>query len=192
MEYAIRTTAALGARQLAGVIFAPWGVFDPANKGERSKRSADLLGSLDGILESEDVKLGIEAINRFETDLVNTSEEGVALARSSGSSRVGVLLDTFHMNIEEKNPAAAIRHAGDRLFHFHISDNDRGVPGGAQFDFASVAHALGDIGYDGWITAEMFVIPNHPTSADLNIWRAIEPDATEAARRTLDYMRATF
>ncbi len=192
MENAIRTTAALGARQLAGVIFAPWGVFDPANKGERSKRSADLLGSLDGILESEDVKLGIEAINRFETDLVNTSEEGVALARASDSSRVGVLLDTFHMNIEEKDPAAAIRHSGDRLFHFHVSDNDRGVPGGAQFDFASVAHALSDIGYDGWITAEMFVIPNHPTSADLNIWRAIEPDATEAARRTLDFMRATF
>ena len=192
MENAIRTTAALGARQLAGVIFAPWGVFDPAHKVERAGRSAELLGRLDGLLESEDVKLGVEAINRFETDLVNTAEEAVSIAEASGSSRVGVLLDTFHMNIEQKDTAAAIRQTADRLFHFHVSDNDRGVPGGANYDFAAAAAALRDIEYDGWVTAEMFVVPGHPTSADLNIWRPIEEDATEAARRALEFMRATF
>jgi D-psicose/D-tagatose/L-ribulose 3-epimerase len=136
--------------------------------------------------------LGIEVINRFETDLTNTAQEGAALAAATGSARIGVLLDTFHMNKEEKDPPAAIRHVGERLFHFHVSDNDRGTPGSGHFDFASAAEALRAIGYDGWITAEMFVVPGHPTSADLNIWRAIEPEPTQAARQALDFMRATF
>jgi len=192
MENAIRITSALGARQLAGVIYAPWGVFEPADKIGRRARSTELLGRLEPLLAAEDVVLGIEAINRFETDLVNTAEDAVALADATGSPRIGVLLDTFHMNIEEKDPAAAIRRTGDRLFHFHISDNDRGVPGSATFDFASAADALRAVGYDGWVTAEMFVVPGHPTSADLNIWRAIEADPTSAARRTLAFMKAVF
>jgi D-psicose/D-tagatose/L-ribulose 3-epimerase len=192
MENAIRITSALGARQLAGVIFAPWGVFDPSNKAGRAERSAELLGQLDPLLVAEDVTLGIEAINRFETDLVNTAAEAKALAEATGSSRIGVLLDTFHMNIEEKSPPDAIRQTGDRLFHFHISDNDRGAPGSAAFDFAAAANALRDIRYDGWVTAEMFVVPGHSTSRDLNIWRHIEAEPTEAARQTLAFMKATI
>ena len=181
LENAVRITAALGARQLAGVLAAPWGVFDPEDKKGRAERSAEVLGSVDPVLVEEGVVLGIEVLNRFETDLTNTALEGVALAQSSGSDRVGVLLDTFHMNMEEKDPPAAIRHAADKLFHFHVSDNDRGTPGNGHFDFASCAAALRDIGYDGWITAEMFVVPGLATSADLNVWRDIEPEPT--ARR---------
>jgi D-psicose/D-tagatose/L-ribulose 3-epimerase len=96
------------------------------------------------------------------------------------------------MNIEEKDPAAAIRATGDALVHFHVSDNDRGVPGSGHFDFEHCATALSDIGYDGWITAEMFVMPSNPNSADVKVWRAIEPDPTEAARQTLDFMQRVF
>ena len=109
LRWAVRTTAAMGSRGLAGVVYAPWGVFDPPNRAERAKRAAEAFAALDPDLERHDVTLGIEAINRFETDLVNTAAEATALAEpTSGSSRVGVLLDTFHMNMEEKDIAGAI------------------------------------------------------------------------------------
>ena len=192
LRWAVRTTAAMGSRGLAGVVYAPWGVFDPANRVERAKRAAVAFAALDADLERHDVTLGIEAINRFETDLVNTAADAVALAADSGSSRVGVLLDTFHMNMEEKDIAAAIVSAGDHLVHFHVSDNDRGVPGSGHVPWPEVRRGLSDIGYDRWIVAEMFVVAGNPASADLNIWRDIEPDATRAAGQTLQFMQETF
>lgn len=192
LETAVHTAAALGANRLAGVLAAPWGVFAPDDKPERSARSAELLSQIDSVLKMEGVVLGIEVLNRFESDLINTAQEGITYVDAVGSSQIGLLLDTFHMNVEEKNAAAAIRATGDRLAHFHVSDNDRGAPGNGHFNFPSVADALRDIDYDGWITAEMFVVPGNPTSADLNIWRALEPDPTEAARQALRYMKATF
>lgn len=192
LRWAIATTARIGSRGLAGVVYAPWGVYDPANKAVRARRSAEAFAALDGDLERHDVTLGIEAINRFETDLVNTATEATDMARASGSDRVGALLDTFHLNIEEKDIGAAITDAADQLVHFHVSDNDRGVPGSGHVPWAQVAGALAGIGYDKWIVAEMFVIAGNPASADLNIWRNIEPEATDAAARALAFMRKTF
>ena len=192
LQWAIRTAARLGASGLAGVIYAPWGVFDPARKLERTKRSAEMLGQLDAELANHGVTLGIEAINRFETDLVNTAAEATRLARDAGSAHIGVLLDTFHLNIEEKNIRDAIVGAGEKLVHFHVSDNDRGVPGSGHVPWAQVVQGLEDSNYRGWIVAEMFVRPGNPASADLNIWRDIEPDVTLAAKQALAFMRATF
>lgn len=192
LKWAIETTAKIGSRGLAGVVFAPWGVFDPLNKPTRAARSAEALGSLDRVLKDSDVTLGIEMLNRFETDLVNTADEAVSIANAAGSDNVGVLLDTFHLNIEEKDIRAAIASAKGKLAHFHVSDNDRGVPGSGHVPWDQVAAGLADAGYDGWIVAEMFVIAGNPASADLNIWRNIEPDATDAAKRALAFMQKTF
>lgn len=192
LKWAIETTARIGSRGLAGVVFAPWGQFDPLNKPTRAARSAEALGSLHETLVAHDVTLGVEMLNRFETDLVNTAQEAVDIANASGSDRVGVLLDTFHLNIEEKDIRAAIASAKGKLAHFHVSDNDRGVPGSGHVPWDQVKGGLEDTGYDGWIVAEMFVIAGNPASADLNIWRPIEPGATDAARRALTFMRNTF
>ncbi len=192
LKWAVSTTALIGSQGLAGVVYAPWGVYDPANKKIRAQRSAEAFAALDGHLQSHDVTLGIEAINRFETDLVNTSAEAVAMAEASGSERVGALLDTFHLNIEEKDITAAIVQAADRLVHFHVSDNDRGVPGSGHLPWTEVRDALRSIHYDRWIVAEMFVIAGNPASADLNIWRNIEPESTDAAARALAFMQSTF
>lgn len=189
---AIEITQMLGSRGLAGVVAAPWGVFDPANKVARAERAAQTLGALDGVLANAGVTLGIEGLNRFESDLTSTAAETCAIARATGSAHIGVLLDSFHMNIEEKNPPAALRAAGETLVHYHVSDNDRGVPGSGRYDFAADAAALHDIGYDGWVVAEMFVMAGNPASADLNIWRDIEPDPTQAAVQTLKYMKEVF
>lgn len=192
LREAIRITRMLGAEGLAGVVAAPWGVFDPANKPARAARAAQTLAELDGDLQEAQVTLGIEALNRFEGDLTSTAAEACAIARAAGSARIGVLLDSFHMNIEEKDPPAALRAAAQTLVHYHISDNDRGVPGSGRYDFAADAAALRDIGYDRWVVAEMFVMAGNPASADLNIWRDIEPDPTQAAIQTLAYMKEVF
>ena len=192
LKWAVETTAKIGSRGLAGVVFAPWGQFDPLNKPLRAERSAEALGALDSTLKAHDVTLGIEMLNRFETDLVNTAIEAVNIAKASGSDRVGVLLDTFHLNIEEKDIRAAINSAKGRLAHFHVSDNDRGVPGSGHVPWDQVKAGLDDIGYNSWIVAEMFVVAGNPASADLNIWRDIETDATDAARRALSFMQKTF
>lgn len=189
---AIQVTARLGSRGLAGVVAAPWGVFDPANKAARAARSAETLARLDDILKDEGVTLGIEALNRFESDLTSTAAETCAVARATGSDHIGVLLDSFHMNIEEKDPPAALRAAGDTLVHYHVSDNDRGQPGSGRYDFPADAKTLAEIGYDRWVVAEMFVMAGHPSSRDLNIWRDIEPDPTVAAIETLAYLKEVF
>ena len=103
-----------------------------------------------------------------------------------------MLLDTFHLNIENKDIRSAIAGAGARLAHFHVSDNDRGVPGSGHVPWQEVRAGLQAANYDRWIVAEMFVVPGNPASHDLNIWRDIEPDATDAARRALGFMQATF
>lgn len=192
LRWAIRTVAALGGAGLAGVVYAPWGVFDHARKTRRRALSAEMLAQVDGDLRDHGVRLGIEAINRFETDLVNTAQEAVTLAQATGSPHIGVLLDSFHLNIEEKDIIAAIALAGDRLFHFHVSDNDRGVPGSGHVPWDGVREGLRAAAYDGWIVAEMFVKAGTPAGADLNIWRDIEPDATSAAAAALAFMRGHF
>lgn len=192
LRWAIRTVAAMGGTGLAGVVYAPWGVFDPPRKARRRALSAEMLAQADADLRDHGVRLGIEAINRFETDLVNTALEAVTLAQATGSAQIGVLLDSFHLNIEEKDIVAAIATAGDRLFHFHVSDNDRGVPGSGHVPWNSVREGLHAIGYDNWIVAEMFVKSGTPAGADLNIWRDIEPDATGAAAVALAFMRSHF
>lgn len=192
LRWAVRTAARLGAGGLAGVVYAPWGVFDPAHRAARTARSTEMLAQLDGDLADHGVTLGLEAINRFETDLINTAAEAAALARATSSPKIGVLLDTFHLNIEEKSIRGAITEAGERLVHFHVSDNDRGVPGSGHVPWGEVRAGLADVGYRGWIIAEMFVVPGNPASADLNIWRPIEPNATGAARAALDFMKRTF
>ena len=192
LRRSVRLAAAMGAQSLAGVTYAPWGLFVPGRKRERLARSAETLALLDGDLRAHGVTLGLEALNRFETDLLNTAAEATALAEATGSDRIGVLLDTFHLNVEEKDVRAAIARTGARLSHFHVSDNDRGVPGSGHVPWGGVRAGLAEAGYDGWIVAEMFVRAGTPAGDDLSIWRHIEPDPTDAARRALAFLRETW
>ena len=189
LRWGIETAAKLGASLLTGVIYAPWGFFRPGEKAARTDRSAESLASVADCLTRNGVTLGLEAINRFETDLLNTADEACALARQTGCRNIGVLLDTFHMNIEEKDIGAAIRRAADHLVHFHCVENDRGAPGSGHTPWPDIFAALRDIQYDRWLTMEMFVKANVEVSPDLNIWRPIETDPTEAARAGLQFLR---
>ena len=178
--------ATLGADLLTGVIYAPWGTFGtPATRQTRMHWAAESLAAVAPEFAQRGITLGIEAINRFETDLINTADQALALADEIGAPNVGVHLDTFHMNIEERNVHAAVTKTASRLVHVHISGSDRGRPIAENFQWDSLFRALRVINYQQWIGVEMFVQSDIPVSSDLRIWRPIElsPDDAAASAR---------
>jgi D-psicose/D-tagatose/L-ribulose 3-epimerase len=138
------------------------------------------------------VTIALEPLNRFETDFMNQSEKAVRLAEDVGSSAVGILLDTFHMAIEEKNQGEAIRHAGRHLKHFHSCENDRGSPGTGQVDWPEVRDALKAINYDGAVVIEGF----NPDVVDLangaRIWRPMAPSPDRLAGDGIKFLKKLF
>lgn len=189
LESAIKTVAGLGSSLLSGVIFAPWGKCIMPDREARWNRSVEALRSVAPFAAEHGVTLGIEAINRFETDLVNTAAQAVRMAEDVGSANVGVLLDTFHMNLEEKNMATAVMNSRAKLSHLHCAENDRGVPGSGHIPWDTVFSTFREIHYDGWLTLEMFVLANEAVSPDLAIWRPIESDPSETASRGLAFLK---
>lgn len=136
------------------------------------------------------VQLAIEPLNRFETDLINTAEQAKRLIDEVGDTAVGLHLDTFHMNIEEKNSAEAVRLAGNRLYHFHACENDRGAPGsGVNIDWENVAAALKDVGYSKQAVIESFTPQTKSIAAAAAIWRQFEPSQDALASNGLTYLR---
>ena len=112
-----------------------------------------------------DVRLAVEPINRYETDLLNSVDSALRFMDRLGLDNVGLLLDTFHMNIEEPDPLASIVTAKDRLFHFHVADSNRWHPGAGHIDFRKVVETLGAVGYVGFVSAEILPYPDPDTAA---------------------------
>lgn len=189
LKRALDIAAALGSSLLSGVIFAGWGKCTQNKRETRWKRSVEGLRAVGEHAHEAGVRLGIEAINRYETDLVNTAQQAKKLSDDVGIPQVGILLDTYHMNIEEKSPATAIQTAGDSLFHIHFAENDRGVPGSGTIDWHSVMTALHEVSYNKTIMLEMFFQANKAVSPDLFVWRNVEPDVSDACRRALSFLR---
>jgi sugar phosphate isomerase/epimerase len=143
----------------------------------KSELGRNLQRTLDQFLESlrecagvdPTVKFAIEPINRYETDLVNTVSSGLELLDRLGLDNVGLLLDTFHMNIEEPDMLTSIRQARERCFHFHVADSNRWYPGAGHIDFSEVLDTLNDIDYSGFVSAEILPLPDPDTAAEKTI-----------------------
>jgi D-psicose/D-tagatose/L-ribulose 3-epimerase len=131
------------------------------------------LAEAAGYARSAGVRLAVEPLNRFETDLVNTVEQGLRLCADVGADNVGLLLDTFHMNIEEKDIPAAVRAAGPQAFHVQVSENDRGTPGSGHIPWAEVVTALRDIGYTGSVVVESFLPTVNEIARAVSLWRPV-------------------
>ena len=136
------------------------------------------------------VSLCLEPLNRFETYFLNTAADTVQFVREVGSPAVGVMLDTFHMNIEEKNVPQAVRTAGPLLRHMHCSENDRGAPGSGHTDWPGVFAALRENDYDEWLVIESFVLGNEAIAKAAAIWREIEPSGDDLAEKGLAFLRS--
>jgi len=165
----------------------------PAADRDARQRERDLaaaeLRPLAAYAGDHGVRLAMETLNRFETDLLNVVEQGLAMVEAIGSPHVGLHLDTFHMHLEERNSGDAIQLAGDRLYHFHACENDRGVPGRGQVRWSSVATALDDIGYDGAVVIESFTPSVTSIARAVCIWRDVAPDQDTIARGGLGFLR---
>jgi len=135
------------------------------------------------------VKLALETLNRFETDMLNVVSQGINFINQTGMDNVGFHLDTFHMHLEEKNSGDAIRLANKKLFHFHACENDRGVPGTGQVHWKEVAKALKDVNYDGPVVIESFTDQVKEIARAVCIWREIAPSQDAIASQGLTFLR---
>ena len=111
------------------------------------------------------VRVALEPINRYETTLINSVGQGLELVEAVGAANMGLLADTFHMNIEEPSIEGSIRQAGDRIFHFHVADSNRWHPGAGHLDFATILRTLFAAGYAGFVSGEFLPIPDAETAA---------------------------
>jgi 5-keto-L-gluconate epimerase len=114
---------------------------------------------------SSGVRLALEPINRYETSLINTTAQGLELIERVGAENFGLLLDTFHMNIEEPAIETSIQACGSHIFHFHVADSNRWPPGQGHLDFKSILAALTECGYGGWVSGEFLPKPDAETAA---------------------------
>ena len=134
----------------------------------------------------------LEPLNRFETDFINTCDQGLKMIHDVGSPALRLHLDTFHMNIEEKDQAKAIRKAGKLLSHFHACGSDRGTPGNDHIDWKPIVKALKDIKYNGDVVIESFTTDVKVIARAAAIWRRMEPTTEEIAVKGLKFLKTVL
>ena len=136
------------------------------------------------------IRIGIEPLNRYETSMVNTVAQALDGLGPLLDAGVGLALDTYHLNIEERSSADAIRAAGSHLVHVQVCGSDRGAPGGDQTDWPAVVHALDEVGYDGALTIESFTPDNASIAVAASIWRPLAASADDLAHDGLAFLRS--
>lgn len=181
---------------LSGVSYAGWGV--PPYEFEKEvllENSVKGMKEVSKVAKEYGITYGIEAVNRFEGVIVNTAEEALDYVNRVDMDNVGILLDTYHMNIEENNIGDAIRCAGDKLVGFHVGENNRTAPGRGHLDWDEIFTALKDVNYKGRIVAEPFVKAGGEVGRSIYVWRNLVADTSEAgidaeAKYMLDYLKS--
>jgi len=190
LRQAVDLAAKMNSRLIAGPMYSPVGYL-PGHRRTRDEWNwaVDGYRSLGEQLASNNVTLAIEPLNRFETYFLNTSADAAALCDAVGDPRVGVSYDTFHSNIEDKHPAAAIRQLGAHVKYVQTSENDRGTPGNGHVDWPGVFSALREIRYDGWLCIESFAPNLGDFSSAVCIWRDIEPSTDAIAFEGIEFLK---
>lgn len=186
---------AVGAPAVCGPFYAQTGRVWRMTGDERTAAYAEWRENLGPVAEyagERGVRIGIEPLNRYETSLVNTVEQALTGLGSLLGPTVGLALDTYHLNIEERSSAAAIRAAGENLVHLQVCGNDRGSPGHDQTDWTSLRDALDEIGYTGALTIESFTPDNAAIAVAASIWRPLATTPDDLARDGLTFLRSVF
>lgn len=189
---ALEIAVELGAPAVSGITYAAFNSYAAPQTAATRARVVASLARLDRRAGDLGVKLGLEAVNRYESYMVNTLDQAAAMIRDAGGRNMFVHMDTFHMNIEEADIAAAIQRNAGLLGYAHVADSNRGTLGGGHFDLKGFFSALAAVGYAGDFTVESF--SSRVLSANLvggvRLWREAWSDATVAARTALLAMRA--
>jgi D-psicose/D-tagatose/L-ribulose 3-epimerase len=186
----ISAAAEAGAKILAGPMYSPVGYLPGRRRtADEWKHAVEGLQSVGDTLIANGVTLAIEPLNRFETYFLNTAADAALLCDQIGHPNIGILFDTFHANIEEKDIAAGYRTVAKHLRHVHTCENDRGIPGSGHVEWPAVFQALHDIHYDGWLTIESFGFNIGDISAAAAIWRDIEKTPESIAFDGLRFLK---
>ena len=187
--------ATVGSATIAGPIYASVGRTWRISPDERRALYAELRANLAPVVDQgaqRGVKLALEPLVRYETSVINTVEQGLEVIDGLPPEGCGLLFDTYHANIEEKDTAAALRACGDRLAHFHASANDRGTPGTDNIDWPAVRDALQGIGYQGAAVIESFTAENETIATAASIWRPLASSQDAIAVDGLAFLRELF
>ncbi|MBI1244068.1 MAG: TIM barrel protein [Alphaproteobacteria bacterium] len=200
LEASVGIAAELGAKIVGGPLYGAPLVFagrapTPVDGNERRRRiDAVVAGLVQSGRRAADcgIVLGVEPLNRFETDVCNTARHAIEIVDRVGAGSVGVMLDTFHMNMEEFDIADAIRKTGNRLVHFQANENNRGFVGSGHIDWASVARAIRDVDYSGPIVLEPFRRNDEAAGVTLAQWRAPAVDEDGPLAASVQFLAATL
>ena len=187
--------AVAGGRVVAGPVYAATGRTWAMTAAERTAAIDRLVVNLKPVADyaaEKGMVVALEPLNRFETSVVNTAAQAIEIVDRLWSPGCGILLDTFHMNIEERDPAGAIRACGPRLAHFHACANDRGAPGADHIDWSSISAALDDIQYSGAVCIESFTVENQAIARAASIWRPLATSQDALATGGLAFLRRLF
>jgi D-psicose/D-tagatose/L-ribulose 3-epimerase len=185
-----KAAAEVGAKIIAGPLYSPVGLMTGRRRSEDEwKRAVECYQAIGPTLSEYGVTIALEPLNRFETYFLNTAADAVALCDAIGHPNVGILFDTFHANIEEKDVAEGYRTVARHLKHVHTCENDRGIPGTGHVDWPGVFQALRDVRYDGWLTIESFGFALGELSAAASIWRDIAPSPESIAFEGVKFLK---
>jgi D-psicose/D-tagatose/L-ribulose 3-epimerase len=182
----------LGATNLVGPLYSAVGRTWQQTAEERAKDLDTLVENLTRLAEyagDHGVVLCVEPLNRFETSFINLAEQAIEVVDRVGHPACKIMLDTFHMNIEEKSLGDAIRAVGSRLQHVHSCENDRGVPGSGNVTWDEVAQALKKIHYDGPVVIESFTPEVKSIARAAAIWRQLAPSSDALAQDGLKFLQ---
>ena len=195
LEACIDRSASVGSAVVAGPMYAPVGRTWREDADERRATIARLVDALRPLADragERGVRLAMEPLNRFETSLINTIDQALEVVDTVDSDALGICLDTFHMNIEERDPAAAAERARGRIAHVQACGTDRGAPGADRFEWPRFVAALRDGGYGGPVCIESFTPHNDAIARAAAIWRPLAESPDRLAIDGLAFLRGAL
>jgi D-psicose/D-tagatose/L-ribulose 3-epimerase len=184
--------AAIGAPAIAGPAYTSVGRTWRLSDAERVAAYAQLRENLAPVVEHAaqvGVRIGVEPLNRYETSLLNTVEQTLEALDGLSPAHIGIALDTYHLNIEERDPPAAARRAAGRIVHVQVCANDRGAPGADHIDWRGFLAALDDADYAGPLCIESFTAENATIATAASIWRPLARSQDALATDGLAFLR---
>ncbi len=189
LKECINVAVSMGAKNLSGVLCAPWQSFSNGEtRSERWKRSADCMTIIGSYAKQKGIQLNAEVLNRFESDFINTLEEGKEFLEMIRLPNVKLLADTFHMNIEENDMTLAVESNMDAIGYMHCCENHRGVPGTGHLSWESLFKVLKAHNYDGWLTIESFVLSGNEVGNALSLWRDMGREPIKEAAKGFSFL----
>ena len=180
----------IGSTYMGGVIFSALGKYHTAPTAAGRDNCVGVLARLAEKAKASGITLGLEAVNRYESNLINTGRQAMEIIAATGAGNIVVHLDSYHMNIEEGDFAAAIEACGDKLGYFHVGESHRGYLGTGSVDFRTIFRTLARTGYAGPITFESFssAVVDPALSSALAVWRNLWSDSADLARRARQFI----